>query len=1046
MTNFGKSMQKGSMMVEALALLGLITMVTPILYKKAAERTTELQDINVATQMRMLSGAADDYIADNYNEVGEVHTGEVFSLSDDELEVMSTYLPHGFNMTKSKMFKDYKVSVHKREVEDIQGNKHNVFTTAVLAPLNDEISMMRSSKIASMIGANGGVYRASTGKLDGTQGTWQAELSDYGFSSGSGDDALKDGSLIVISTEAIASSTSSGDNDKMLYRVDDGDSSRNTMETILYMDGNDIRDVYNLISRESGGTIYIGKDPTAEGGGEISNLFVTGTTNLVGKLTAESDVEILGNLEVLNGDTHLKSLEVDENASIHGDLTVEGDSSLGNVDINGNLTQSGGDVSLSGGNFTADFEDIKMNASNNMELTAGNEMKIAGNTVSIEGTEEVIIKSGDNFIKVDPDRNTISGPTLFENGDVTINGGDLIVNGGEIKVIDPEGNPTYVTADWLIANIGVKLNDGSCVMETVGGVGKITCDELDIGGGTLKASSDTVVVSKSSFAVGGSAVNTDGNKINVNSTDAFIGYSYGGADTHKGLMVSSDEADLRMGAAKLVLNNASSLAMLETGDNARVTVEDGAVRMGAGGAKDAETSVVVADADKVGMAYGGTSVNSSLYLEDDGVLKFRADDVTKVLMDKDGVAFGDIADSVVATVDNSEPGVDNRLIEEGDAGGRKVVISRKGVLEIAPPTADEPDGGFIRARRLVSDIPYTTDLAYHGSDGSVAGNSLGETERYDYYQVNPAYTSVMNDIKLATRGGARLSDILSDFINKGVYIADNTYKATDGAIWDENDGMTVTNGVGSYTTECASSSCIASPWLGFVPTPQCPIGYARALSVAPIKWRMAEAYKLRAEMGEDTFGKTEYEKILKDGETFLSLFDSGRDPKNSFFLLGGEETLDSEGAEDHNHAPVYNSPLMFQINTWLNTTMFPYGSGAAFQGWHIVMGFLYWEGMYPELFSDLELSGNGDVFWNVFPVYVNEMASIANAYCVFDRYHLSDSGREWIWNGGGMNGSTSEQNPVYMYNQLHNWHAGYSKDDSWIDAVNDPVLGYRDAW
>jgi hypothetical protein len=35
------SMQKGSLMVEALALLALITMVTPILYKKSAERTIE---------------------------------------------------------------------------------------------------------------------------------------------------------------------------------------------------------------------------------------------------------------------------------------------------------------------------------------------------------------------------------------------------------------------------------------------------------------------------------------------------------------------------------------------------------------------------------------------------------------------------------------------------------------------------------------------------------------------------------------------------------------------------------------------------------------------------------------------------------------------------------------------------------------------------------------------------------------------------------------------------------------------------------------------
>ncbi len=49
--------QKGSMMVEALAMLGLISMVTPMLYKKAAERTTELADINAAAAARTLSSA-----------------------------------------------------------------------------------------------------------------------------------------------------------------------------------------------------------------------------------------------------------------------------------------------------------------------------------------------------------------------------------------------------------------------------------------------------------------------------------------------------------------------------------------------------------------------------------------------------------------------------------------------------------------------------------------------------------------------------------------------------------------------------------------------------------------------------------------------------------------------------------------------------------------------------------------------------------------------------------------------------------------------------
>ena len=40
-----KYAERGSMMVEALAMLGLITMVTPVLYKKAAERTTDRKSV-----------------------------------------------------------------------------------------------------------------------------------------------------------------------------------------------------------------------------------------------------------------------------------------------------------------------------------------------------------------------------------------------------------------------------------------------------------------------------------------------------------------------------------------------------------------------------------------------------------------------------------------------------------------------------------------------------------------------------------------------------------------------------------------------------------------------------------------------------------------------------------------------------------------------------------------------------------------------------------------------------------------------------------------
>ena len=75
--------QKGSLLIEAMAMLGLIAMVTPMLYRKAAERTSELQDINAAGQMRVLSNAVDTYLRDNYEiDIDEIQDNIAFSLFD----------------------------------------------------------------------------------------------------------------------------------------------------------------------------------------------------------------------------------------------------------------------------------------------------------------------------------------------------------------------------------------------------------------------------------------------------------------------------------------------------------------------------------------------------------------------------------------------------------------------------------------------------------------------------------------------------------------------------------------------------------------------------------------------------------------------------------------------------------------------------------------------------------------------------------------------------------------------------------------------------
>lgn len=1030
--------QKGSLMVEAIALLGLITMVTPILYKKAAERTTELQDINVATQMRMVSSAVDDFIKDNYNEIGDSHSGDVFKLTDAEMEKLEEYLPYGFSTQKSRLFDDFNVSIRKRTVLDKNNREHHIYTSAVLAPLRDNITMMRSSKIASMIGANGGVYRqiskddgSTEYKIEGVQGSWTADLDDYNFTA----DGVKDGSLVVISTKSIGAVRGDVGSDEALYRINDGDESKNTMQTTLYMDGNEIRGVSKLIAQGgNGGDVIIGKNSSL-----TSNLIVTGTTNLKQTLTVDGATNLKGSLTVAGDTTLNKNLTVNGNTNLNKDLTVKGNTNLANTTITGNLTQSGGDINFNPNKFT-------LNSKGDVVIDAAGNTTIGGTNVNIKGDETVNVNVGGNGITIDKDGNTITGDTTFNDGDVTINKGDLIVDGGEIIVI-PE-NPddeTGILADWLYASKGIKVGGKTGTNKSPGNYFTVDSSGVDVKSGSLNvrdnfyADNSTVDVATDSFAVGGK-VGASGNKINVNSSSAFIGNSYASNGAHEGLLVKSASLVLRNASGNLTMEN--SKVSLAT-SNSRVKLDATSAVVGVG-TENSEVAKVVATASKTGLENAGSGtggVASSLYLEN-GKMKFGVSGNTKILGDDYGLAIAGKGGNL--TGNSVKIGSDGNVNATTILDGSKVAISREGIIELAAPTSTDNDGGFIRARRLVSDVPYPSGTAFDGF--TTSGGT--PTKGYDYYQVNPAYTSVMNDIKLSSRGGARLSDILPDYINKGIYVVDNTYQMDKIGDWTS---LSVSNGKASLPSgaECTNNSCIASPWLGFVPAPQCPKNYAKVVTINPIRWRMGEVYAVYGSSDFNT--SSEYKKIIS-GTNFGTYFWRQTNPKQAEF-----ELLSANGASNHTHYVGKGFPLTFQTNTWLNTTISENFGGKAttgnvssFQGWHTIMGFIYRPSQYQQLLSDLGYSvSSTDIYWNVFPVYAQDLAAVTNVYCYFDRHPLtSGSSRSWTW------GSS----PVYQYDQLNNYRRGYSKAAvtgaaAWGGGTandgsrgNDPTLGYDDAW
>ena len=229
--------------------------------------------------------------------------------------------------------------------------------------------------------------------------------------------------------------------------------------------------------------------------------------------------------------------------------------------------------------------------------------------------------------------------------------------------------------------------------------------------------------------------------------------------------------------------------------------------------------------------------------------------------------------------------------EKNNAGTMKAgtVYVRKGLVDIVPDKGDAAsatdgiittrtdhtanDGsGIIRASRFVANNINAAGNAEKVPD--VLDNTLmkqfngNNVVRYDTYMVNPAYTSVMKDIKLTTRGGARLSDVLPDFITKGIYLANNTYddalskmqfvlQANKFEIDASAMGVpsshidNTTHGLAEAAVQTGSSgkgkyskNNWASPFSGLVPAPQCPPGYGRVITINPFRYEMAQAGKL----------------------------------------------------------------------------------------------------------------------------------------------------------------------------------------------------------
>jgi len=373
------------------------------------------------------------------------------------------------------------------------------------------------------------------------------------------------------------------------------------------------------------------------------------------------------------------------------------------------------------------------------------------------------------------------------------------------------------------------------------------------------------------------------------------------------------------------------------------------------------------------------------------------------------------------------------LSGEGDNAGMKSRITHNTISNNYVDPAQAV--GYISADRFVANVQPLDGSLDIGSRTDHYKNLVADSNAYyDKFEVNPAYTSVMHDIKLTTRGGARLSDILPDFINKGIYVVDNTYNPN--LKWS-NNGFDP-RGISEWNSSGSNGRIETSAFLGLVPTPQCPPQYVKVVTLTPASWAMAQAgtpapeFKTLGSIGD----------ILTHNDPY------------QYYYTDSSHTMLRENSQEKSSP----RPLTFQKSTWLKGMVVPAcptlkydgscNGNKNFIGWGAVLGFIYPHNYYKDFIQGasgasgyatiLEDDDNNKVYWNLYPVYKKELEAYATVYCYFARKGKDDSGTFEIY----------DENYVDVdYDQLNNPRSYYDKGNTeYKRRLNDPALKYTDPW
>ena len=183
-----KENESGSMMLEIIAVLAILAIMTPIVYQQSLKRSREVSNVNMADEMRSVKNAVKAYLDANQETILQAcgspdkltNCTDYITISDiDPFFLRGTNYEFGTTYTDNGD-EDYIVQVYGTNtpytVNAGTANEEMFYKPNLFAILSSrsqpaDLKKGRAMKIASLVGAAGGICDSNS-NITGSYGSW----------------------------------------------------------------------------------------------------------------------------------------------------------------------------------------------------------------------------------------------------------------------------------------------------------------------------------------------------------------------------------------------------------------------------------------------------------------------------------------------------------------------------------------------------------------------------------------------------------------------------------------------------------------------------------------------------------------------------------------------------------------------------------------------------------------------------------------------------------------------------------------------------------